>query len=89
MSGVPDYGLWILDGASLDSGWWLAVYDPDAYDGAGDVQGTHDAADAKRFPDLAAALEEWKRPSTTHPLRRDGKPNRPLSAFTVQPRVLP
>lgn len=86
---MSDYGLWILDGKTLDSGCWLESYDPDGDDGAGLIMGTNDAQDAKRFPDVGAALEEWKRPSTTRPLRLDGKPNRPLSAFTVQPRVLP
>jgi hypothetical protein len=86
---VSEYGLWVLSGETLDSGCWLAEYDPDAEDGAGRIMGTLDPSAALRFPDLGAALEEWKRPSTTHPLRRDGKPNRPLSAFTVQPRRLP
>jgi hypothetical protein len=83
------YGLWILDGYDLDSGHWLAEYDPDFGDGQGHVLGTMDPARAARFPDIGAALAEWKRPSTVRPLRADGKPNRPLSAFTVQPRQLP
>jgi hypothetical protein len=36
-----------------------------------------------RFADLAAAVACWKRQSTVRPLRPDGKPNRPLTAFTI------
>jgi hypothetical protein len=32
---------------------------------------------------MAEATGELRRASTTHPTRADGKPNRPLSAFTV------
>jgi hypothetical protein len=40
-------------------------------------------AEARRFPDVRAALTYWKRQSTVQPLRTDGQPNRPLTAFTV------
>jgi hypothetical protein len=86
---MADYGLFILTGPGLDDGCWLAAYDPDAYEGGGMVEGSDDPAEAMRFPDVMAAMEEWKRPSTVRPLRADGKPNRPLSAFTVQPKRLP
>jgi hypothetical protein len=29
-------------------------------------------------------LDLWQRPSTEVPLRPDGRPNRPLTAFTVE-----
>jgi hypothetical protein len=28
-------------------------------------------------------MSDWKRESTTHPTRDDGRPNRPMTAFTV------
>jgi hypothetical protein len=55
----------------------LAFYDPDSYFGAGEF----------RFPSAADAFDEWKRVSTVRPIRHDGKPNRPLSAFTL--KVMP
>lgn len=40
---------------------------------------------AQRFPDAGAALEYWRTPVTCpcHAIREDGKPNRPLTAYTV------
>lgn len=86
---VTDFGMWILDGETLDDGQWLASYDVDAHDGLGEAIGTADPGEALRFPDVRAVLEAWKEQSTVEPLRLDGKPNRPLSAFTIQPRPLP
>lgn len=39
---------------------------------------------ALRFPNMAAAMECWRTQSTRHPLRVDGLPNRPLTAFSVE-----
>jgi hypothetical protein len=61
---------------------YLEDFDADAYDGRGYVQFTADKSRAKRFSDTAAALQFLRTQSTTHPLRPDGKPNRPLTAHT-------
>jgi hypothetical protein len=76
-------------GMRFTNGTWLQRYDPDAYEGHGEVVATMDPADAMRFADTAAAMEEWKRPSTVRPTRADGEPNRPLSALTVSIEELP
>lgn len=39
---------------------------------------------AQRFDDNAAALIVWNTRSKTRPYRRDGKPNKPMTALTVQ-----
>lgn len=46
---------------------------------------TVDLAKAQRFKDAGEALAEWKRERTVgiNP-RQDGKPNRPLTAFSVE-----
>jgi hypothetical protein len=49
----------------------------------GQVRLTEDTREAKRFPSLHAALEAWREPSQAVPLRPDGEPNRPLTAFTM------
>ena len=36
---------------------------------------------AKRFADIAEALEFYRTQSARRPLRDDGRPNRPLAAF--------
>ncbi len=64
-------------------GTYLQDFDPDAMDGAGVAHWTSDKALAKRYADTAAAMTEWKRPSTIKPLRPDGKPNRPLTAYSI------
>lgn len=72
-------------------GQWLVEYDPDqrGVDPEGEpmlahVVTTPDRANARLFEDAADAMHEWQRVSKTWPVRQDGKPNRPLAAFTVQ-----
>ena len=69
-------------------GPYLEWADPDAKDGFGDDRWTDDVAKAKRFPSLAAALECWKAQSTVRPFRDDGRPNRPMTAYSVMPERL-
>jgi hypothetical protein len=67
---------------ALDVNAYVVDCDVDAHYGQGCVRfGT--LAEAKVFPDTRAALEYWKRQSHTVPLRPDGKPNRPLTAYSV------
>ena len=40
--------------------------------------------EAKAYNDAAAAWEDWRRIDERLPTRPDGKPNRPLTAFTVE-----
>lgn len=71
------------------AGKYLRFYDPDFEDGSGAVTVTNKVELAQRFADIIEALEEWKRPSTVHPIREtDGKPNRPMTAWSVT-AVLP
>lgn len=70
-------------------GQWLKSYDPEAHGGRGEAEGTWDAADALRFADVSVAWACWKQQSRTRPLRPDGKPNRPLTAYTVCIERLP
>lgn len=39
---------------------------------------------AKRYATRADAMEAWRLPSTTYPVRPDGQPNRPLTAFNIE-----
>ena len=64
-------------------GQYLAAFDADAYSGRGLIRWTHDKARAMRFADFEAAAECWKRQSAVRPLRPDGQPNRPLTAYSV------
>jgi hypothetical protein len=64
-------------------GLWLKSFDVDALDGRGVEEWTRHIDEAMRFADLGAAFEAWKRPSKVRPLRADGRPNRPLSAYNI------
>ena len=67
---------------------YLMSFDPEAAHGRGKIATTTDITKAKRFPSFQAVMEEWKTQSKTVPLRPDGKPNRPLTAFTIQPLAI-
>jgi hypothetical protein len=71
------------------NGEWLEGFDVDAFDGRGDAHFTSDPAKAMRFDNAIACFAAWKTQSTVRPLREDGKPNRPLTAFTVTFERLP
>lgn len=85
---APWWGLLVhtADGRTV----WVAEYDPDwtpddAPEGvSGLVCLSEEVADALRFRDPAAAIRTWQMQSVTVPLRADGRPNRPLTAFTVE-----
>lgn len=45
---------------------------------------TAELMDAHRFADKGAAFEAWRGINQRVPTRKDGKPNRPLTAYTVE-----
>jgi hypothetical protein len=65
-------------------GKYVKSFDPDAHQGRGAVTAVPKPEDALQFATTIEALELWKRVSTKHPLRPDGKPNRPLTAYSVE-----
>ena len=71
-----------VDGENVD-GQYVKTYDPDAFSGYGDMTATNSLDEAKKFPDAGAAMEFYRQVSAVRPVRNDGRPNRPLTAFTV------
>lgn len=63
---------------------YLVRCDFEANGGRGEVLWTVERDKAMRFDTPGAAFAYWKTPSQSVPLRPDGKPNRPLSAFTIE-----
>jgi hypothetical protein len=61
---------------------YVKAYDPTRSHGLFNfyIEVTDDPNDALKFPDVRAAIEKWRE---SYGLRPDGKPNRPLTAFTV------
>jgi hypothetical protein len=62
---------------------YLKSWDIEAHDGRGDATFTADIKEAHGFKNLSEAMETWRSQSVKRPFRDDGKPNRPLTAFSV------
>jgi hypothetical protein len=69
-------------------GPYLEWSDPDANHGFGGERWTDDLAKAKKFKSFSEAMECWKAQSNVQPYRDDGRPNRPLTAFSVMPEKI-
>lgn len=82
--------LGIASGFPFESaGQYLRSADVDAYDGRGIADFTRDAKQAMHFATYEAAVAFWQRQSTRRPLRDDGQPNRPLTAYHIEIETLP
>ena len=71
-------------------GQYLTEYDPEKDGVSPDglpmqavIKTSPDPRRALQYTDFPHALETWKRVCQRHPVRDDGRPNRPLTAFTV------
>jgi hypothetical protein len=64
---------------------WLQSFDANANGGRGSLVMTKKRSEAMRFDSIGAVMECWQTQSTVVPLRTDGKPNRPLTAYTIEP----
>ena len=67
----------------LPVGAYLASYDPEGDGGNGIAMWTRDPAEAITFATGDAATACYRAVPFNRPLRPDGKPNRPLTMFTV------
>ncbi len=83
----------------VDTGEYLAAFDPEWQPDplpqgvpswlCGRADWTRDPAEAMRFESSLVALECWRTQSVTRPVRGDGKPNRPLTKYSISPVLLP
>ena len=73
----------------VPAGWYLASYAPEAADGRGHAEWTPDPARAMTFRDRSAAFECWQAVPRSRPVRPDGKPNRPLTVFSIKIEAAP
>jgi hypothetical protein len=67
---------------------YLLGFWPDRHGGRGEIKFTDDLDAARKFASFQDVMECWKTQSKVAPLRDDGLPNRPLTAFTIQPRKI-
>lgn len=65
------------------AGLYLASYDPDGNGGQGAAAWTDDPDRAMQFASMIEAHECYTAVPRCMPVRADGKPNRPLTAFSV------
>lgn len=63
---------------------YLKAFDVEAHDGRGECDATGDLAEAMVFDSYREASAAWQTQSVKRPLREDGQPNRPLTAFTIE-----
>lgn len=75
----------LADGTTegLPVGCYLLTYDPEANDGNGMASWTPDPAQAMTFPTAEEAVACYRAVLHSRPARQDGKPNRPLTMFSV------
>ena len=66
-------------------GPYLEWSDPDAKGGMGAERWTLELSKAKRFPSFTDAMNCWMAQSRLRPYRDDGKPNRPMTAYSIEP----
>lgn len=80
------YAIVVLDapGVAPERGLYIKQFSPDARGGRGEVVFTNNGTQALTFATYAEAFEFWRQQSTVQPLRPDGQPNRPLTAWTVE-----
>lgn len=68
-------------------GLYLAAGDPATVQSHDGFDWTSDPMGGLRFDSIGEALTYWSRQSTVRPLREDGQPNKPLTAWTVELRT--
>lgn len=62
---------------------WLKSFE-DTPCGLGNVVLTENEEEAKQFETFIEVMKFWKQQSKTVPWRPDGRPNRPVSAYTIE-----
>lgn len=78
---IKVYGLYE---AEPFDGQMVKSYAPEAFEGLGDVETTSSLSEALKFDTLRKAVAFSRQPASNMPMRPDGKPNRPLTAFTLE-----
>ena len=80
-------GTWDRDGTPVatEEEVYVREYDADGLDGYGRVEFTGEVHEALRFTGLPELLACWSTTSSTRSVRTDGRPNRPLTAYSIRP----
>jgi hypothetical protein len=73
-----------VSGSYEIDGEYVKSYDPDAFNGRGDATFTKDINQALKFNSMTEAMYFSMRQPACRLYRPDGRPNRPLTAFTLE-----
>jgi hypothetical protein len=65
------------------NGRWVARWNAHTPVGTCAIETTADRTHAKRFKSADDAERQWRTVSNREPVRADGQPNRPLTAFSI------
>lgn len=65
-------------------GEWLKDANVEAFNGRGECLGTLDVSEAKKFSTVQEAMRFYNKVPACRPIREDGRPNKPLTAYTVE-----
>ena len=82
-------GTQVAEPGADPGGLYVSGFDPDAHGGAGEVFTTAAQSKAYRFRNQREAVREYLRASAVRPLRSDGCPNRPMTAYAVEIMAVP
>ena len=69
---------------AFDPPMMLEGYSPEAHEGRGHATYGRNPATAMKFATFLDAMELWQSVPRNRPVRPDGRPNRPLTSFTVE-----
>ncbi len=76
-------------GAEPRTGQYIKFFDVARHNGKDPFPMTDDVTQAAQWDDASTALAFWKTQSIVRPFRPDGKPNRPLTALSVELHKIP
>jgi len=77
-------GTTVVGQVGVPVGQYLKHYDPEAHEGRGFATWTDEEDQALEFADATEAFEFYNQVPPNRPVREDGQPNRPLTAFSVE-----
>jgi hypothetical protein len=79
----------IQEGSAGSGTGYVKSYDPSAHVGRGEITFTNDIDEALKLRDVNAAFDFIYQTPTERPVRADGEPNQPITAFHLEIFPLP
>jgi hypothetical protein len=77
-----------MEAVGLPNPCYIQQYDLDYAEGRGRAMLTGDVTEAATWGTEIEVIKAWQSISPTLPKRDDGRPNRPLTAYTISPEAV-